>query len=98
MYTITYKNTMRDGKKMQDFLKWLKGAWPVQKTWGADTVEYWQDENSKLVICRYAVSDIALWMRMAQSPQGVHISERLNEIIDMDVMSLKISRNDACAA
>ncbi|MBN2414637.1 hypothetical protein JXO52_02295 [bacterium] len=83
---------------MQDFLEWMKHAWPVQKTWGADTVEYWQEENSNLVICRYAVSDIARWMRMAQSPQGVEISEGLGEIVDMDGMSLKITRNDAFAA
>jgi hypothetical protein len=67
MYCVTYKSTLKHGKNLSDFRRWLKSIWTIQQTWGAESVYYWSEKQGteQLVFCQYMVSDVRRWNRRA---------------------------------
>ena len=67
MYSITYTSTLKKGKSLNDFQKWLKSSWEFQQTWGAESVYFWSERNGKdrLLFCQYMVKDIRRWNQSA---------------------------------
>jgi len=83
---------MRSGKQMDDFIQWLSEAWPEQQKWGAQDVRFWRDGKEGVVVCQYTVKDVSYWIKMAQGRAGDAVSRALNKVVDLDRMSLKITR------
>ncbi len=76
MYSITYRSTLKKGKNLNDFQKWLKSFWEIQRTWGAESVYFWseKDGRDRLVLCQYVVHDIHRWNERAiQSESSAHV-------------------------
>lgn len=93
MFQVTYKNILKKDKEWGDFMRWLKVHWPIQQTWGATSVKFWnEDEGDKnLVFCRYTVENIDQWNRNAAGPQAETLVQALNEVVNLNQMSIKIT-------
>jgi len=84
MYSITYKNKLRQGKNIGDFQTWLKAFWNVQKSWGAETVHIWMEEDGDhdFIFCEYRVPDIRRWNRLAQLYASSDPIRELGQIVE----------------
>ena len=93
MYHVTYKNILKSDKEWGDFMRWLKVYWPVQQRWGATSIKLWNssEENQNVVFCRYTVENIDKWNQRAMGPEGETLIKELNEIVDINQMSMKIT-------
>lgn len=84
LYSITYKNALKKGKNVEDFHEWLKTFWRIQKSWGAESVHFWpeQEGDQVLVFCRYLVHDIRLWNRNALKHEASELVKGLERIAE----------------
>jgi len=75
LYSVTYTSTLKKGKNLSDFQKWLKSFWQIQQAWGAESVYFWSERDGKnrQVFCQYMVHDIRRWNESAiRSESSVH--------------------------
>lgn len=86
MYSVTYKNKLKQGKDLGDFKKWLKSFWIIQQTWGAETVHYWFEEDGEddIFFCEYLVQDIKRWNRLAIQFAASSFIHDLEQIVDIN--------------
>ena len=84
LYSITYKNALKHGKSVDDFQKWLKTFWSVQKRWGAESVHYWIECEGEqaIVYCRYMVHDVRRWNQNALTHEASALLEELDGIVE----------------
>lgn len=93
VYYITYKNVLKPNKKLDDFKMWLKNNWPTQKKWGAIAVKVWPQKglNNRVVFCRYTIKNLDRWNKKNRGKHAEPLINTLNDLIEMDRLSLKIS-------
>ena len=93
MYFVTYKNILRANKKEDDFMNWLKVYWPQQQKWGATSVKLWNSTEGRqnVLFCQYTVKNIDQWNEKAVSPSARPLVEALDEVVETDKMTIKIS-------
>jgi hypothetical protein len=84
MYAITYKNKLKKGKHIKDFQDWLKTSWSMQKTWGAEAVQTWKEEEGDhdYIFCEYHIKDIRQWNRQNMLHAGSDAIRELDQIIE----------------
>jgi hypothetical protein len=90
LYTITYQNRLKKGRNIDDFQKWLKSFWPVQKAWGAESVHVWceREGDESLVYCRYRVHDIRLWNLNAMKREAEVLVRELGGIVETNRITI----------
>jgi hypothetical protein len=91
LYSITYTSTLKKGKSLNDFQKWLKSSWEIQQAWGAESVYFWSERNGKdrLLFCQYMVKDIRRWNRSAiRSEYDIPVTE-LAGITEMNRITIR---------
>jgi hypothetical protein len=93
MHYVTYKNVLKADKQQSDFMNWLKTYWPIVKKWGAISVKMWNEKERgrQILFCRYAVKNLDRWNNAAMHPASADLIRALNEIVEMDQISIKIS-------
>jgi hypothetical protein len=93
MYFITYKNILKTNKGQDDYIRWLLTYWPIQQEWGATSFRLWNStqNNTDVLLCRYAVKNIETWNEKAASPEAKPLIQALSEIVDLNRMSIKIT-------
>jgi len=93
MHYVTYKNVLRADKQQSDFIKWLKTYWPIVKGWGAISVKLWNQKESgrQVLFCRYAVQNLDQWNSAAMKPAAGDLIQALDEIVELDQISIKIT-------
>jgi hypothetical protein len=91
LYSVTYKSTLRQGKVLSDFRKWLKASWRIQRGWGAESVYYWseQDGDNHIVFCQYMVSDVRRWNRRAILHADSILVRELEGIVEMNRITVR---------
>jgi hypothetical protein len=69
---------------MRDFQKWLKTSWNMQKSWGAEAVHVWSEEEGDhdFVFCEYRIHDIRQWNRQAMLHAGSEAIHELDQIVE----------------
>jgi hypothetical protein len=84
LYCVTYKSTLKHGKNLNDFRKWLKSFWEIQQTWGAESVYYWSEKQGEdhLVFCQYMVIDVRRWNRRAIQQGSSILVRELEGIVE----------------
>ena len=90
LYCVTYKSTLKNGKSLYDFRRWLKSIWAIQQTWGAESVYYWSEKNGddQLVFCQYMVSDVRRWNRRAIRNGNSCLVRELEGIVDTNRITI----------
>jgi hypothetical protein len=90
VYSITYRNKLKQGKELKDFQKWLKASWIMQKSWGAETVHVWSDEEGDrdFVFCEYRVQDIRQWNHQNMLHAGSDAIRELDQIVETSRMTV----------
>lgn len=96
MYSVKYKNKLKLGKSFKDFQKWQKTFWAIQKTWGAQTVHLWSEENDRIVFCEYLVQDINHWNRQAIRFAASSFIRELEQIVESN--RITVSRTSPITA
>jgi len=93
VYYITYKNILKPNKKLDDFKSWLKTNWSIQKKFGATSVKVWpkKGKDKRVVFCRYTIKNLDKWNKRNMSKEADSIVQTLEDLFEMDRMSLKIS-------
>ena len=92
MYAVTYKNILRPDKKKADYEAWQKSVWAVQKRWGATSFKIWpENENdSRVLFCRYLVKDLNRWNKSAMSPEAEPLVRSLSDVVEINRIALAI--------
>ena len=92
MYYITYKNVLKTGKKYEDFAEWLRKYWPMQKNWGARSVQFWHNihQEKNTIFCCYKVQNLEKWNHENIQPEAESAIVALGQIVDINQMSMKI--------
>ena len=95
MHYVTYKNVLKTNKQKSDFMNWLQAYWPIVQNWGATSVKLWNrhEKGRQILFCRYTVKNLERWNKEAMSPKVGALVRALNDIVEMDQMSIKITRS-----
>ncbi len=95
-YRITYCHMLRADKTMNDFATWINTQWDNQKIWSAHSVTIWQEKtkDQTKIFYSYKVSDLKEWSRIMSYKSAAKRLECLNEIVNLDHISIKINPVD----
>ncbi len=95
MYYVIYKNVLRIDKQKSDFMNWLQAFWPILQNWGATSVELWNhhEKDRQILFCCYTVKNLNKWNKEAMNSKFGALVRALNDIVEMDQMSIKITRS-----
>jgi hypothetical protein len=76
-------------------MNWLQAFWPILQDWGATSVKLWnRHENGRQILfCCYTVKNLNRWNKEAMNSKIGILVRTLNDIVEMDRMSIKITRS-----
>jgi hypothetical protein len=85
MYFVTYRNVLQPDATLDDYRKGLRHVWPTLQSWGAASVEMFQDlyDESGAFYTRYAVASLDTWNRHIMSEAFRKMLTHLEEILDL---------------
>ena len=95
MYYVTYRNVLQPGKSLEEYRKGLSHVWPTLQSWGASTVEMFQQlyDESGAFYTRYTVRSLDDWNAHVM---GADFSRQMSLLAQ--ILDLKQSRVDVSVA
>ena len=86
---------LRNNRYQSDFMHWLQRYWPIVQNWGATSVKLWnRHENGRQILFScYTVKNLNKWNKEAMNSKFGALVRALNDIVEMDQMSIRITRS-----
>ena len=85
MFSIIYKNTLKAGKSIEDFKKWLKQNWPVHQKLGALEMEVYQSlyyGEAGIFFVKYKLKSLDKYLEGLTTAEGEKMLKSLSEILE----------------
>lgn len=93
MYYVTYRNVLRPRATIDDYRKGLTNVWPTLKSWGAVTVEMYQElyDESGAFYTRYNIESLDKWNVHVTSDEFNTMLKHLENILDLSMSEVTVA-------
>ena len=93
MYSVTYRNVLRPRASLDDHRKGLQHVWPTLRSWGAISVEMFQElyDESGSFYTRYTVESLDTWNEHVTSDEFNTMLTHLEHTLDLSMSEVTVS-------